>query len=92
MGVELGLLYDTSDQALRDITDSWELEGFVFDCNGFLDRDDPFDCPACGESGYFSALWMLKSEPLGTEREFASFNRCYDCGAEWLDTDEEEAV
>ncbi len=87
-----------TDEEAHTITKQWEADGYVFRGNGFLDRDDPPECPACRETGYFYALWehpTIKTTVTSPEGESFSFtashcfNRCYECDHAWIDDETE---
>jgi len=86
-----------TEKELNALQAQWETEGYVFKGNGFLDRDDPPECPMCGETGYFYALWehptLTETSTLenGVSFEYSkchSFQCCYECGYEWIDEPE----
>src|SRR5262245_15374256 len=88
-----------SEADIIQLQSTWEAEGYVFSGNGFLDRDDPVECPSCGEPGYFYALWKhptKKTEVMGddgipyTLSAIHVFNRCYECGYQWVDGDDND--
>lgn len=72
----------------EDVIEEIEAKGYVFQGNGYLDRDDPPECPKCGAGGYFYALW--ENEQSG---KAVCINHCDDCGHHWEDRgDLEEAT
>jgi len=92
-----------TDQQADALIKSWEQAGFVFNGNGFLDRDDPPECHGCGETGYFYALWLHPTEKYRQHFEddptvyydhsaSRSINRCYKCGWCWAMDDENEDI
>lgn len=85
-----------TEDELNALQDKWEADGFEFAGNGFLDRDDPPSCPACGETGYFYALWKhptRKTEETLDDGSVLSLsaikvmNRCYECGHDWSESE-----
>lgn len=86
-----------TETEVREITTQWEKDGYEFKGNGFLDRDDPPECRCCGETGFFYALWEHPTleerygDNDGEMHRFPAtkcFNRCYECGYEWVGGDE----
>jgi len=82
-----------TDKDYVDITTQWEAAGYEFKGNGYLDREDPPQCPMCAETGYFYALWQHPVQkttvisPDGETFMFASSHcwlRCEECGYEWI--------
>ena len=87
-----------TDAETTVVQKQWEADGFKFIGNGFeTNDDDPELCPACGEPGFF---WALFEHPTRTRYDGANpqggeydphllnaINTCYECGYRWVDVD-----
>lgn len=73
----------------------WEALGFKFIGNGSENNDDdPDECPNCGRTHIFWALWEHPTQTRYVETAsdynpllLNSTNLCFDCGYRWVNED-----
>jgi hypothetical protein len=83
---------DLTEAEVDALHERWLADGFVLEGNGFLDRDDPPECPFCGEPDFFYALYGHPTRTITTiaddgeqftDRELRVLNHCYECDCRW---------